>query len=249
MIMSGVGPPTTSGTSSGGTHAVAFACLGRGPPFLRPGLSRGCRQRITKRTAAWDSSRCLDSLRWCGAGPAWDASQADSVRQHALGLVRLPGTPPKIFSQEEAARMLFRSMAGYETASEVTAVSFRDARVSLPARLDDTPLASHVVGEEAKQFLSEWEDEVLLSPLEALKGLTMLFLPNFYVDPHFCSRRGVYVCLLRRLRALRLLHWNLHTKGHVGLFFVRKKGDKPSMIKAARAVNDRLDLSSRAISA
>ena len=54
--------------------------------------------------------------------------------------------------------MLLHSGAGYETATEETAVPFRDARVLLPARLGDTPLASDVVGEESEELLSNWED-------------------------------------------------------------------------------------------
>ena len=122
----------------------------------------------------------LDALRWCGAGLAWDASQADSVRQHVLECVRLAGAPPKDFSQEEAARMLLRSGAGCETASEVAAMPVRGARVSLPARLGDTPFTSSgVVGEEAKKFLSNWEDEMLMSLGSCSRGLIILFLPSF----------------------------------------------------------------------
>ena len=36
-----------------------------------------------------------------------------------------------------------------------------------------------------------------------------------------------------------MLGWNLHTKEHVGLFFVRKKGDKQRMIFDAQSVNER----------
>ena len=54
-----------------------------GPPLIGPGLSRGCRQRISKMTAAVsDTSRCFDVLRWFIAGPDWNWSQAESVWQH-----------------------------------------------------------------------------------------------------------------------------------------------------------------------
>ena len=117
MTMPGLATSTMSGIASGGIHAVPVACLDAGPQTLRPGLC--------KRTpAASDSSQCLDALRWCGAGMAWNASEADSVRQHVNERVRLAGAPPGSFSQEEAARMLLRARAGSETAPEVTAVPF-----------------------------------------------------------------------------------------------------------------------------
>ena len=117
MTMPGLATSTMSGIASEGIHAVPVACLDAGPPTLRPGLC--------KRTpAASDSSQCLDALRWCGAGMAWNASEADSVRQHVNERVRLAGAPPRSFSQEEAARMLLRARAGSETAPEVTAVPF-----------------------------------------------------------------------------------------------------------------------------
>ena len=85
----------------------------------------------------------------------------------------------------KAARMLLRSAA-----SEVTAAPFRDA--------GDTPLACDVVGEEAKKFLSNWEDKMLMSPLEV--------------------RRSVYFRSLRRLRAVGLLHWTCMPRG-IGTLF------------------------------
>ena len=100
------------------------------------------------------------------------------MRQHVYERVCLARAPPKEYSQEEAARMLLRSGAGFETA--VTAVPFRDARVSLPAGLDDTPLASAVVGEEAEKFLSDCEDETLSFPLEMLERADHAPPPKLY---------------------------------------------------------------------
>ena len=119
----GVGSSNTSGFLE---VARGVREVGGGRPLFRPGLSRGCRQRIGKRTAVMDSSRCLGSLR-CAAGSAWDIGQAEAVREHVSDRVRLAGPLPRSLSQEEAARMVLRSRAGYEAASEVTAVPFRDA--------------------------------------------------------------------------------------------------------------------------
>ena len=91
-------------------------------PSLRPGLSRRCRQRIIKSTAAAsDSSRCLDALRWCGAGSAWESIVCGNT---------------------------FSSVFAVFQCRIRDSVPFRDAHVSLPVELGDTPLAYDAVAED-----------------------------------------------------------------------------------------------------
>ena len=61
-----------------------------------------------------------------------------------------------------------------------------------------------------------------------------LLLPNF-VWTQFCIL--VVVCMF--VFSVGFERWNLHAIRHVGLFFVRKKGDTQRMIIDARAVNER----------
>lgn len=106
----------------------------------------------------------LNSLGCCGRprrlGLGGGAGALDYIRRR----VAERGAPPANLTQEEAARMLLRPHAGYETVDggETSVVLYREGRVALPNNVFGAPRVADIALPRVSPFIDPGLDRMLL---------------------------------------------------------------------------------------
>lgn len=156
--------------------------------MLKP-LSRGCRQRVSRRRAVVKCvNESIGALNWC-AGFSKDSRSVSrdvcfvdgvilgspltplhgEVLNDVLGRVVQRGPPPENSpSQEEAARALLRARFGYEPGAPNVA-AYSPGHVSLPASLVGAPAIKDVVPTRVRDMLEKVDVFMLRDKTEFLQ--------------------------------------------------------------------------------
>eukprot|EP00438_Fugacium_kawagutii_P014095 Skav231798 [mRNA] locus=scaffold734:131220:155475:+ [translate_table: standard] len=211
-------------------------------------LSRKCRQRAGRRKhLVQECNHTISALnRMYGRPSSSDffggpseklPSLAQSrVSEFVLQATKSLGSPPDLSGPE--ALCALRVSEGYEQLPSSSPLGAYDpAKVSLPAEgMHPVPLAS-LWGSGGQQQVEHFSQQHLLEPDLVQQRLAASGVRRCYQDPQFNSTE-TYVGFLKKLHSLGLIEFSAQPSvEQVGIFFVKKKGDRLRMILDCRRSN------------
>eukprot|EP00438_Fugacium_kawagutii_P025616 Skav209719 [mRNA] locus=scaffold528:209114:215555:- [translate_table: standard] len=212
------------------------------------GASRKCRQRAGRRRHLVDECNntigALNRMYGRPSGPNFfgrPSEKSPSLAQSKTSEFVLQATkslgPPPDFSGPEALCAL-RVSEGYESLPSSSPLGAYDpAKVSLPAEgMQPVPLAS-LWGSGGQQQVEHFSQQHLLQPDLVQHRLADSGVQRCYQDPQF-NNVGTYASFLQKLHGLSLIEFSTQpSKEQVGIFFVKKKGDRLRLILDCRRSN------------
>jgi len=221
--------------------------------LVKPGLSRGCRQRLGKqRNIMHDANLAIRAVSWLAKGGTGELEErrsgdsdpesaaARSAREFILQKAVDRGLPPADFCAEEAIDALLREKAGYDTGNGPTNVTaFVPGRVSLPGDTTGAPFLEDVLPPDALKYFEGDYAPMLKSQPELLEMEDHAEPIKPYMDVVLRTSRAKYLAFVKDLIERRLVQVTLDPKEHVTIFFVKKKDHSLRMVVDSRRPNRR----------
>lgn len=215
----------------------------------RSSLSRGCRQRVSKRRwAQREVNHCIGSLNqlYDCSMPGLKAQQAGDQPLPSLAQVRsiefieecIDDLGPSDSMSGAEALLALRIVQGYEELPTTSALgSFVPEKVSLPSAEVMPVQLSAAMGPDGQSMVEDFIYDQVLSEDGARSKLEASGIERCYTDPKLRSQT-TYEEYVDRLRGLGLVDFSIEkTVEEAGIFFVKKKGDRLRMILDCRRSN------------
>ena len=254
MVASQRGFPVAAGTSSFCSHDARQRDL---LPLPHCGdlqgrtslahLSRGCRQRVSRRCATQD--RCNNAISAvnvlsCGPGSRaaeGRASEAQVAAQHVVQeAVERFARPQDVARPDEALRLLLQSGGQYDSVAATGALApFGSGELSLPSSAHAAPTLVSMLGAEDAQVFEGFREHLLLPDADYANLAQSEGPAALYFDPVLTHQRRKYLDLLVLMNSQGLLCWRREVEERVGLFCVTKKNGALRLIADARRTNAR----------
>ena len=192
------------------------------------GLSRGVRQRVSRRRAVTRRTNdAISSLNWlsgCGTTARCSGSgspaQLMATQRIRTVMERSQAVSP-IPRPHEAARALLRSRAGYDPDEQVV-MDYQEELLSVPSSCVGCPRAVDVVPAEAAAMLVDFEEHMVRSDLGFWELQDNAEPIKPYMDRTLAGDRSAYVRFVKQLESGGVPRWCATAKERATVSFVKK---------------------------
>lgn len=177
------------------------------PPEWRMMLSGGQRRRLLR-----DANAAIAALNWMhGDGRRSDVAYPLSAKTEGKILRLQHDVLQRVFhhslrwvdidsavNRDEALAKLLKGRAGYAPAGSTNIGSYEYSRVSLPEDVADAPALIDTLPAEARHFLEEFSDRMLLPESEAFCIREAVGVPGCHTDPKLLRSPHSYGKFVRK---------------------------------------------------